>query len=71
MFENKKLGQVILQLCKQKKPPARGVPAGTSLSMAQLGLANNAIAAKDVGGSSSPTTPIADMTRQCGNWSYR
>jgi hypothetical protein len=62
MFEKKRLGQVILELCKQKKPPARDVPAGISSSMAQLGLANNAIAAEAVADSSSPTTAITAMT---------
>jgi hypothetical protein len=67
MFENKKLGQVILESCKQKRSPARGVPVGTSSSMAQLGLANNAIAANIAGGSSLSITPTAAITRQCVN----
>jgi hypothetical protein len=70
MFEKKKLGQVILESCKPKKSPARDVPAGTSSSMAQLGQANNATAAKGVVGSSSPTIQIAAMTPKYVNLSF-
>jgi hypothetical protein len=69
MLENKRLGQVILELCKQKKSPARVAPREASSSMAQLRLANNAIAATDVAASSLQTIRGAGMTHWYGNWS--
>jgi hypothetical protein len=69
MFEKKRLGQVILESCKQKKSPARVAPREASSSMAQLRQANNAAAATDVVGSSLPITRGVGMTHRCGNWS--
>jgi hypothetical protein len=67
MFEKKRLGQVILELCKQKRSPARVAPREALSSMAQLAQANNATGANDVLANSLSTTRGEVTTLKCAS----